>query len=1542
MNKHAKVTNILSPFLIFVVLTASFYMLMPDNVKINVEKTRTVFNVWENEAWVLGATEYVNLFDGSAKMRAKTRYLSNYTYNTTTVLIREANYKDNITTIQKYYFDSSVDDVELIPIKETTECLNCENKILQFEYKIDDDQGTRIVTSPESFKHRMKVEWEDGYDWAKVYNYKVASDKLIIRYRPINSFEIFNVRMFDPLIHNLTNLTISLSTENLTFIGNENITRYLEINKYSNVSSAVMNLSSPIEKIYSEYFNSDSTPQSITSYSNDWYSPYSTGGACKSWNVINETISGDIINSTEVTFCTPGIRYYVTHTIASYNLNKKFAFNTSFWGAYGKLYVLLSDKYLTSGSPLQGNYTGIKLDFSDGNYYLINTNSVGTQVEKASYAVNDTIDSFNGRRDTTIYIDPILQSYDWYLKNGTLISSGTLNFTTNDNYIYFIWELNDGDNKYAWFDDVSLSFESVNIINPYLEIGTLDGSYEWNETGKFYGPSYLDFKSKINTILPDCLCDGCYSNSTTCIIPFTFHSDTEGILKYYNIEIDYVDLHIPPVNLMLDGVDNSRKYEYQSVANLTTNTTEDTILCLDIGYPGYGTEYVCDNGIVQFLLPLIDPSVLTYADGASEYSFMFPYYSWLYRNISIDNNYPIENTSISLSGLQSDNSIIKFDDMSSITKTYSITANEPLTINLTVDSDELFDSASFSISSTASSIENISIDMYNDGDIDYSYSGEIDQYTINDISLNATKLNNGINGTTYYTIPFNIITNKTGELKVQSIVFVKIVASFPYNVELDIGNDGASDAKFKGQISGSNVYSDTNVDGNDVEIYTCNSTECSYEMEFELNEGLTYDTCHMYFQGSGIGTVFTEDFTDNTYMNHTTLDVDNYFKQVEMSGVSGSYNSGEYQSTQLTTLSESINYLTLYSGDSIEDGASITYYLSLDNGSTWTQAVNGSRLYIEAGGTQPAYKFVIQTDATKTANAYVTGIYVSDLGLYAKNLSVEINGETYNNSNTFNTDMGLFRLNLGCQNINSYLSTCGDLTCKVPMDISFIGPGTMTASQFYFGGTLEDISLDKEVINKHQINSKTQKTNVEYENALNLYKLDYDGEDYLGDKEGNLSGYTFETGYNYGGKNVTGKYGTGFNYNSTRYMNTTGTKHYVGVEYYTKFIDDSYGFEHNSDFTVGFWIKSFMNRKVSNTIGIIAVIYKVGFDCNHYTGEVNFCVRGDFIPCAYSTTPVLRLDEWTYVTGVYNSSNNMSRIYINGIEEDSKDTTGSNFDAGSGHFVVGRGVSGDFQSYNGSLDEVRIWSVALTPEQIIEEMNSPRPVNGYGLNNSFSFELYNETNVRDTNHIVTSYPSSEYGATRFDGVDDKVKLPNLGFTKTTPVTMSLWFKSNDDSYNSFDAQPLIQTEYVRLHIRETYNAIQLRYGNVEARIVRYILGEGDREWHHVVGMYDGNTTLTLYVDGDLKSTFTHPVGANSHYDSHIGYWNGGFNGSIADVMLFNKTLTASEVGILYNQTIPYTDYGQSKLGNDTYSYLVFPRYSVANDINLSITGNYWR
>ena len=127
--------KILGAFLVVVFLASSIYFMMPDKVRIDIEKTKTKYSVWENEKWVLASTEYVNLYEGTTKMRAKSRELNYWEDADYAYASRTSIWKDNITSIQTYTFYKAAENVEDLPFKNEFECINCVGKIVHYEIK---------------------------------------------------------------------------------------------------------------------------------------------------------------------------------------------------------------------------------------------------------------------------------------------------------------------------------------------------------------------------------------------------------------------------------------------------------------------------------------------------------------------------------------------------------------------------------------------------------------------------------------------------------------------------------------------------------------------------------------------------------------------------------------------------------------------------------------------------------------------------------------------------------------------------------------------------------------------------------------------------------------------------------------------------------------------------------------------------------------------------------------------------------------------------------------------------------------------------------------------------------------------------------------------------------------------------------------------------------------------------------------------------------------------------------------------------------------
>jgi hypothetical protein len=125
-------------------------------------------------------------------------------------------------------------------------------------------------------------------------------------------------------------------------------------------------------------------------------------------------------------------------------------------------------------------------------------------------------------------------------------------------------------------------------------------------------------------------------------------------------------------------------------------------------------------------------------------------------------------------------------------------------------------------------------------------------------------------------------------------------------------------------------------------------------------------------------------------------------------------------------------------------------------------------------------------------------------------------------------------------------------------------------------------------------------------------------------------------------------------------------------------------------------------------------------------------------------------------------------------------------------------------------------------------------------------------------------------------------------TATTHIVISTWFKLWGDWSAVIGSQPILETPYVRAYVYESDNKIQLRYDNAGAKVSFYSLGNGDRDWHHMVGVVYHNWTSRkreLYIDNALVHSGTHASPPSTKYTDYItigkySSWSTYFNGAI--------------------------------------------------------------
>lgn len=185
----------------------------------------------------------------------------------------------------------------------------------------------------------------------------------------------------------------------------------------------------------------------------------------------------------------------------------------------------------------------------------------------------------------------------------------------------------------------------------------------------------------------------------------------------------------------------------------------------------------------------------------------------------------------------------------------------------------------------------------------------------------------------------------------------------------------------------------------------------------------------------------------------------------------------------------------------------------------------------------------------------------------------------------------------------------------------------------------------------------------------------------------------------------------------------------------------------------------------------------------------------------------------------------------------------------------------------------------------------------------------NGTNYGAT--LTTDRNGQSNGAMSFDGVNDYVNAGNAASLNLTNVgTLAAWIK-----VGQYTIYPSVVGKGASAGWDTDGYGIELFPGNVvkgficnrsqvpNNRSVTFGSPAVDT-WHHYVLKWDG-TYLYAYFDGvevqKVTQTFAVPVTA---YDFLIGRLSGYFNGSVADVRVYNRAISEDEVKMLYGANKP--------------------------------------
>lgn len=346
-------------------------------------------------------------------------------------------------------------------------------------------------------------------------------------------------------------------------------------------------------------------------------------------------------------------------------------------------------------------------------------------------------------------------------------------------------------------------------------------------------------------------------------------------------------------------------------------------------------------------------------------------------------------------------------------------------------------------------------------------------------------------------------------------------------------------------------------------------------------------------------------------------------------------------------------------------------------------------------------------------------------------------------------------------------------------------------------------------------------------------------------------------------------------------------------------------------------------------------------------GNVGFEFRDSggtsrYLPSSGSVTA----NTWNFVALTYDSTDNIVTIHINDTIESA--TTTYNLGGTQTHdLYIGRQ---NFTTYtfDGMIDELKIYDYARTPAQIAYDHNRGAPIGwwkfddcqgdtakdsggnsldgtititGTGTNQSLGTCSSDVATEAWNNGTTGKYNSSIY----LDGGDEYIYVgdsPQLSFTNGSgsdlPVSFSYWIKNGNLGYH-------ISKELVGgSGVYRIYAA-----GGANNRIINFHLGDNtgayirkstvseypNATWTFITVTYDGSESLSgmnIYFNGILQETTsasgstyaglsdtTHPLVFGARLDGSNNVYNE-INGYLDDVRIFNYELSNNQIKTIMN------------------------------------------
>ncbi|MFC5832329.1 LamG-like jellyroll fold domain-containing protein [Nonomuraea insulae] len=298
-----------------------------------------------------------------------------------------------------------------------------------------------------------------------------------------------------------------------------------------------------------------------------------------------------------------------------------------------------------------------------------------------------------------------------------------------------------------------------------------------------------------------------------------------------------------------------------------------------------------------------------------------------------------------------------------------------------------------------------------------------------------------------------------------------------------------------------------------------------------------------------------------------------------------------------------------------------------------------------------------------------------------------------------------------------------------------------------------------------------------------------------------------------------------------------------------------------------------------------------------------------------------RLNEWTHLTGVYDSAAGQISLYVNGRLESTVAVTAP-WNA-TGPLTIGRGkVAGAASEYwPGDVDEVRVYGRAMFADEVADLVNSAATLVGHWKLDEESGTSAADSSGRASAATLSGAASWTSGwldgALALDGVNGYAQTTGPVVNTRTGFTVSAWTQLDylPTRDTAAVAQPGGRAAGFQLGFDKEQGRWTLGMAAADTDTAALVRTRSDAipnplEWTHIAGVYDALAgQLRIYVNGRLSTTTitdhlsawnaTSPLqlGRTKAAGVFTGYWPG----TVDDVRTYDGVLSAEQIAQLAAQ-----------------------------------------